>query len=71
LLDSGCTYYLYPRKEWFSTYEPFKEGTILMCNNAACKTVEIDSICMIIAANFKKDFKNFGQFQVFDNYSQL
>ena len=35
-----------PNKEWFSTYEPFEGGTMLMGNDAACKTFEICSIRM-------------------------
>ena len=26
LLDSGCTYQMCPKKEWFSTYKPFEGG---------------------------------------------
>ena len=35
-----------PRKEWLKTYEPFEEGTILMGNDVACKTVGIYNIHM-------------------------
>ena len=34
------------RKEWFSTYEPFKGGTILIGNDATYKTVGICTIRM-------------------------
>ena len=44
LLDSGCTYYMYLRKEWFSTYEPFEGGIVLMGNNVACKTIGLGSV---------------------------
>jgi len=46
LLNSGGIYYMCPRKEWFNTYEPFDGRTILMGNDAACKTVGISSIRM-------------------------
>ena len=36
---------MYPKK-WFSTYEPFEKGTVLMENDIACKTVRIVSIRM-------------------------
>ena len=45
LLNFGCTYYMCP-KEWFSSYESFKGGTILIGNDAACKIVGIGSIRM-------------------------
>jgi len=41
LLNSGC-----PKKEWYSIYELFEGGIILMGNNVACKTVGIGSIHM-------------------------
>ena len=28
-LDSGCTYYMCPKKEWFSTYKPYDRSLIL------------------------------------------
>ena len=34
LLDTGCTYHMYPKKEWFSTYKPYDRGSILMGNGA-------------------------------------
>ena len=39
LLDSEC---LIPHvhKEWFSIYEPFEGGTVLMKNDVACKILE-------------------------------
>jgi len=39
---------MYPKKEWFSIYEPFEEGAILMGNDAACKTAGIGCIYMKI-----------------------
>jgi len=46
LLDSGCTYHMCPKREWFSTFKPYDEGTVLMGNDAVCKTVGIDNIRM-------------------------
>ena len=40
LLDSECTYHMYPRKEWFSIYEHFEGGTVLIGNDVACKQLE-------------------------------
>lgn len=39
MLDSGCTYHMCPIREWFSTYESFDGGDVIMGNNAACKVV--------------------------------
>ena len=30
LLDSGCTYHMCLKREWFSTYEPYDGGSVLM-----------------------------------------
>ena len=46
LLGSGCMCHMCLRKEWFNTYEDFERGTVLIGNNAACKTVGIGSIHM-------------------------
>src|SRR5204862_3725121 len=37
---------MYPRREWFSTYQPCDGGTVLMENNAECKVVGIGNIRM-------------------------
>ena len=39
LLDSGCTYHMCPKREWFSTYKLYDGGFVLMGNDAMCKTV--------------------------------
>ena len=46
LLNSGYTYHMCPKKEWYSIYELFEGGIILMGNNVACKTVGIGSLHM-------------------------
>ena len=33
-----------PKREWFSTYNPYDGGSILMRNDAMCKTFGIDNI---------------------------
>jgi len=58
LLDSGCTYHMCPKKEWFITYEPFEGGTVLMRNDVACKTVGIGSICMKMFDRQVRTLKN-------------
>ena len=44
LLDSGCTYHMWPKREWFSTYKPYNGGSDLMGNDVVCKTVGIVNI---------------------------
>ena len=46
LLDSGCTYYMCPKREWFSTYKSYDGGSVLIGNDVVCKTVGIDNIRM-------------------------
>lgn len=44
ILNLGCTYHIFPNREWFTTYQSINGGKILMGNNAACKLVGIGSI---------------------------
>ena len=46
LLDSGCTYYMCPKREWFSTYKFYDGGSVLMENDVVCKIVGIGNIHM-------------------------
>jgi len=46
LLDSGCTYHMCPKREWFSTYKTYDGGSILIENDVVCKTVGIGNIRM-------------------------
>ena len=42
LLDSECTYHMCPKKVWFSTYKTYDTGSVLLANDAMCKTVGIN-----------------------------
>ncbi|KAK9675632.1 hypothetical protein RND81_11G020200 [Saponaria officinalis] len=44
ILDSGASYHICPRREWFITYEQVDEGNISMANSDVCKAVGIGSI---------------------------
>ncbi|KAG8472564.1 hypothetical protein CXB51_034519 [Gossypium anomalum] len=44
ILDSGCTFYMSPNRDWFTTYETMSEGVFLMGNNASCKIVGVGTI---------------------------
>ena len=48
LLDSGCTYHICPKREWFNTYKSYDGGSVLMENDIVCKTVGISNIRMRI-----------------------
>ncbi|KAJ4721544.1 Retrovirus-related Pol polyprotein from transposon TNT 1-94 [Melia azedarach] len=44
ILDSGASYHICPRREWFTTYEQVDGGNISMANSSVCKAVGISSI---------------------------
>ena len=44
VLDSGASYHICPRREWFSTYEQIDGGNVFMGNSSVCKAVGIGSI---------------------------
>jgi len=46
LFDSGCTYHMCPKREWFSTYKPYDGGSVLIRNDTVCKIVSIGNIRM-------------------------
>jgi len=41
VFDTGCTYHMCPRKDWFVTYDEVECGIVLMGNDAQCKVVGI------------------------------
>jgi len=44
ILNSGASYYISPRREWFITYEQVTGGNISMANSDVCKVAGIGSI---------------------------
>jgi hypothetical protein len=48
VMDSGCTYHMTPRRDWFTSYEEVDDGLVSMENNYGCKIIEISTviICM-------------------------
>lgn len=44
VMDSGSSYHMCPRREWFKSYEAVNGGKVLMGNNIACSIVGIDTI---------------------------
>ena len=47
-LTQGAQYHMCPKREWFSIYKPYDRGSVLMRNDAVCKTVGISNIRMRI-----------------------
>ena len=48
LFDSGCTYHICPKREWFSTYKSYDGGSVLIGNDVMYKTVGIGNILSLI-----------------------
>ena len=44
ILDSACSYYMTPKKDWFNTYRSVNYGSVLMGNDASCKVAGIGNI---------------------------
>lgn len=44
VLDSGASYHICPRREWFTTYEQVDGGSISMAKSSFCKVVGTGSI---------------------------
>ncbi|KAE8703505.1 hypothetical protein F3Y22_tig00110469pilonHSYRG00245 [Hibiscus syriacus] len=44
LIDSGATYYMTSRREWFHHYEPVSEGSVYSCNDHALEIVGVGTI---------------------------
>ncbi|KAJ4720195.1 Retrovirus-related Pol polyprotein from transposon TNT 1-94 [Melia azedarach] len=44
IMDSGASYHICLRREWFTTYEQVDGGNISMANSSVCKAVGIGSI---------------------------
>ncbi|KAG8483097.1 hypothetical protein CXB51_022015 [Gossypium anomalum] len=44
ILDSSCTFYMSPNRDWFTTYETVSEGVVLIGNNASCKIAGVGTI---------------------------
>ena len=44
ILDTGASFHICPRREWFTTYEQIDGGNISMADSTPCKVVGIGSI---------------------------
>ena len=44
ILNSKYSYYIFPNKDWFSTYQQIDGGKALLVNSVACKVVRVNII---------------------------
>lgn len=44
ILGSACTYHMCTDRSWFSKYEDFSEGSVMMANGKMCKIVGIGDV---------------------------
>jgi hypothetical protein len=42
ILDSACSYHMCLNRIWFDTFKSCNAGTVLMGNDATCKTIRSD-----------------------------
>ncbi|PON58179.1 hypothetical protein PanWU01x14_167780 [Parasponia andersonii] len=59
-MDSGCSYHMCPREDWFMDYQEVDGGKVLMGNNVACKVMGIGSISMRMFDGVTRILKNVG-----------
>ena len=64
LLDSGSTYHMCPKREWFSTYKPYDGGSVLMRNDVVCKTIGIGNIRMRMFDGHVRTSRTFDMFRI-------
>jgi len=46
ILDTGCTYHMTPRKDFFCDYQDYTGGKVLMGNNDSCDVIGLGSIIL-------------------------
>ncbi|KAH9668961.1 Integrase catalytic domain-containing protein [Citrus sinensis] len=62
LIDSGATWHMTSRREWFHTYEPISGGSVYMGNDHALEIAGIGTIKIKIHVNgLKKNLLSLGQ----------
>ena len=57
VLDSGCTYHMRPRIDWFSSYQEFNGGNVLLGNNMSCSVVGIGTVAINMFDGMKSTLK--------------
>ncbi|PON54809.1 LOW QUALITY PROTEIN: Gag-Pol-related retrotransposon family protein [Trema orientale] len=58
VMDSGCSYHMCPREDWFMDYQEVDGGKVLMGNNMACKVMGIGSISIRMFDGVTRILKN-------------
>ncbi|KAL6493219.1 hypothetical protein OROGR_032978 [Orobanche gracilis] len=58
ILDSGCTFHMYPHKGLFTTFELVDSGVVLMGNDAQCKVAGIGTIQIKTHDDIVRTFSN-------------
>ncbi|KAL4271938.1 hypothetical protein GQ457_13G028490 [Hibiscus cannabinus] len=53
LIDSGATYHMTSRREWFHNYEPISGGSVYSCNDHALEIVGVGTIKLKIASKIE------------------
>ena len=64
ILDSGCSYHMTPKKDWFGTYKPYNGGMVQMGNDATCSVIGIGTVKI-------KMFDGVGEFLVMLDMFQI
>ena len=44
MLDSGATYHVFPRREWFSSFEKIDSGVVIMRNDHSCQVEGVGTV---------------------------
>ena len=57
VLDSGCTYHMCLRRDWFSSYQEVNGGKVLLRNNMSFSVVEIGTLTINMFDGMTKTLK--------------
>jgi hypothetical protein len=58
VLDTTCTSHMSPKRDWLTTYESIKGGSVFMGNNVAYKIVGIGAVRIMMHDGTVKTLKN-------------
>ena len=58
ILDSGCSFHITPRRDWFTEFKELSGGTVLMGNNQQCQVEGIGSVAIRMYDGMVRIFKN-------------
>ena len=46
VLDSRCTFHMYPFRSYFTEYQEFDGGRVMMRNNSICRIIGIEDVSL-------------------------